>query len=63
MALRAFSHLRAIVLLPGVVTIVIPGIILWRTGLDSGDMWQSVPATRIILPAIGVICICLGSCS
>jgi protein-S-isoprenylcysteine O-methyltransferase Ste14 len=60
MAVRAFSHLRAIVLLPGVVTMVIPGIILWRTGTDSWGFWQSVPTTRIILPIIGIICICLG---
>ena len=60
MALRAFSHVRAIILLPGMVLGAIPGIILWRTGMDSWGLWQSVPATRIILPIIGVICICLG---
>jgi protein-S-isoprenylcysteine O-methyltransferase Ste14 len=58
--MEASRHLRAILLHPGMVTLVIPGIILWRTGTDSWGLWQSVPATRIILPAIGVICICLG---
>jgi hypothetical protein len=54
------KHLRAIILLPGAVTVVIPGIILWRTGMDSWDLWQSVPATRVILPVVGVMSICLG---
>ena len=56
----AWNHLRAIVLLPGMVTLVIPGIILWRTGMDSWGLWQSVPSSRVILPIIGMICICLG---
>jgi protein-S-isoprenylcysteine O-methyltransferase Ste14 len=60
MAMEAWRHLQAIILLPGVVTLVIPGIILRRTGTDSWGLWQSVPATRIILPVIGVICICPG---
>jgi protein-S-isoprenylcysteine O-methyltransferase Ste14 len=56
----ALKHLRAIILLPGMVTLVIPGTILWREGMDSYGLWQSFPASRVILPAIGVICICLG---
>src|SRR5262245_57252770 len=56
----AWKHVRAILLLPGVVTLVIPGLILWRTGMDSCGLWQSVPAARIILPVVGAICICLG---
>jgi protein-S-isoprenylcysteine O-methyltransferase Ste14 len=35
-------------------------MILWRTGMDSWGLWRSFPATRISLPVIGVICICLG---
>jgi hypothetical protein len=42
------------------VTLVIPGLILWRKGTDSWGLWQSVPATRIILPVIGITCGCLG---
>ena len=56
----ALKHLRAIILLPGIVTLVIPGTILWREGTDTYGLWQSIPASRVILPAIGVICICLG---
>jgi protein-S-isoprenylcysteine O-methyltransferase Ste14 len=58
--MEIWRHLRAIILLPGMVLGVIPGTILWRTGMDSWGLWQSVPATRIILPVIGVVCICLG---
>jgi protein-S-isoprenylcysteine O-methyltransferase Ste14 len=58
--MEVWKHVRAILLLPGAVTLVIPGIILWRTGMDSCGLWQSVPAARIILPVVGAICICLG---
>ena len=54
------KHLRAIMMLPGMVLVVIPGTILWLAGTDSLGLWQSVPASRIVLPVIGVICICLG---
>ena len=55
-----WKHLRAIILLPGMVHVVIPGMILWRGGTDTFGLWQSVPASRVVLPIIGVICICLG---
>ena len=55
-----WKHLRAIILLPGIVTLVIPGTILWRTGTDSFGVWQSRPAARVILPVIGALCISLG---
>jgi protein-S-isoprenylcysteine O-methyltransferase Ste14 len=60
MAIGAWNHLRAIILLPGVVTLVIPGTILWREGTDSWALWQSFPASRVILRLIGVICISVG---
>ena len=53
----ALKHLRAIILLPSMVTLVIPGTILWREGMDSYGLWQSFPVSRVILPLIGVICI------
>ena len=34
--------------------------ILWLAGTDSFGLWQSVPASRVVLPVIGGICICLG---
>ena len=55
-----WKHLRAIILLPGMVTLVIPGSMLWLSGTDSFGLWQSVPASRVVLPVIGGICICLG---
>ena len=33
---------------------------LWLSGTDSFGLWQSVPASRLVLPVIGGICICLG---
>jgi hypothetical protein len=34
------NHLRAILLLPGMVLVVIPATILYLTGLDTFDLWQ-----------------------
>jgi protein-S-isoprenylcysteine O-methyltransferase Ste14 len=58
--MEAWKHIRAIILLPGIVMIVIPGLILWLAGTDSFGLWRSVPALRFVLPLIGGICICLG---
>ena len=55
-----WRHLRAIMMLPGMVLVVIPGTILWLAGTDSLGLWQSVPSSRVVLPVMGVICICLG---
>lgn len=52
-----WKHLRAILLLPGMVLLVIPGVILWRTGFDTLGLWRSVPSSRVILPLLGVICV------
>jgi protein-S-isoprenylcysteine O-methyltransferase Ste14 len=35
-------------------------MILWRGGIDTLGLWQSVPAARVILPVIGAFCISLG---
>jgi protein-S-isoprenylcysteine O-methyltransferase Ste14 len=55
-----WEHLRAIVLLPGMVLLVIPGTILWRGGFDTLWLWRSVPSSRVILPIIGIICVGVG---
>jgi protein-S-isoprenylcysteine O-methyltransferase Ste14 len=55
-----WKHLRAILLLPFVVAVVIPGTILWLTGPDTLGLWQSAPATRVALPALGLLLIGLG---
>jgi protein-S-isoprenylcysteine O-methyltransferase Ste14 len=56
----AWKHLRAILLLPGMVAVVIPAGFLYLTGLDTFDLWQSYPATRVGLPLLGGVLICLG---
>jgi hypothetical protein len=55
-----WKHLRAIPLLPGVVTVVIPGTSRFLTGVDTFDLWQSYPATRVALPVLDGVLIYLG---
>jgi protein-S-isoprenylcysteine O-methyltransferase Ste14 len=59
-AMEAWKHLRAILLLPGMVLLVIPGTILWRGGFDTLGLWRSVPSSEVILPIIGMICVGVG---
>ncbi len=54
------KHLRAILLLPFLVTVVVPGVILGLTGPDTLCLWQSVPATRVGLPVVGGALMGLG---
>ena len=58
--MAAWKHLRAILLLPGMVLLVIPGTILWQTGTDTLGLWRSVPSSKAILPIIGIICVGVG---
>jgi protein-S-isoprenylcysteine O-methyltransferase Ste14 len=58
--LATWKHLRAILVLPFMVTVVIPGTILFLTGVDTLDLWRSHPATRVALPILGCAFICLG---
>jgi protein-S-isoprenylcysteine O-methyltransferase Ste14 len=58
--METWKHLRAILLLPFMVTVVIPGVMLWLTGLDTLGLWQSAPATRVALPVLGSALLCLG---
>jgi len=55
-----WQHIRAILLLPFMVTVVIPAIIVWRIGPDTFGIWQSAPATRVGLSVVGVLLIVLG---
>jgi protein-S-isoprenylcysteine O-methyltransferase Ste14 len=59
-AMETWEHLRAILLLPFMVTVVVPGAILWLAGPDSLGLWQSIPATRVVLPVCGGALLCLG---
>jgi protein-S-isoprenylcysteine O-methyltransferase Ste14 len=47
-------------LLPGIVTVVIPGALLYLTGADTLRAWEAVPATRVVLPILGVLLIGVG---
>ena len=51
--MSALRHCRAILLLPFLVTVVVPATILLFTGTDTFDLWQSFPAARVGLPALG----------
>jgi hypothetical protein len=54
-----WKHLRVILLVPGIVALVIPAGLLHLTALDALDLWQYA-ATRVGLPVLGGILICLG---
>ena len=56
------KHLRAELLLPGMVTLVIPAAIVYFTGLGTLDLWQEAPAARFIFPILGVLFIIGGIC-
>ena len=58
--MEAWKHLRAILLLPFMAAVVIPGVLLWLTGPDTLGLWQSAPATLVALPVLGGALICLG---
>ena len=58
--MEAWKHLRAILLLPGMVLLVIPGLILRRGGFDTLGLSQSVPLTRVVLLILGGACVVLG---
>jgi protein-S-isoprenylcysteine O-methyltransferase Ste14 len=59
-SMETWKHLRAILLLPFMAAVVIPGIILWLTEPDTLGLWQSAPATRVALPVLGGVLLCLG---
>jgi protein-S-isoprenylcysteine O-methyltransferase Ste14 len=58
--METWKHLRAILLLPFMVMVVIPATLLYWTGVDTFDLWQSSPATRVALPALGLLLIGVG---
>jgi protein-S-isoprenylcysteine O-methyltransferase Ste14 len=58
--MSALRHFRAILLLPFMVTVVIPGVLLWRAGPDTLGLWQSAPATRVALSVLGGVLLGLG---
>ena len=57
---EAWKHIQAILLLPGVVTVVIPATILYLTGTDTFGLSNSSPILRTILAFLGTLYIALG---
>lgn len=55
-----WKHVRAIVLLPVMVTIVIPAWILDRRGMDTFGLSESAPLARLALAALGAALVALG---
>ncbi len=53
--MEAWKHVRAVLLLPGMVLVVIPATIIYLNGADTFGLWQSVPPTRFALPLIGLV--------
>jgi protein-S-isoprenylcysteine O-methyltransferase Ste14 len=58
--MATWKHLRAVLLLPFMVTVVVPATILFLTHPDTFDLWQSYPTTRVGLPILGCAFPCLG---
>ena len=54
------KHLRAELLLPIMVALVIPAAIVYFTGLGTLDLWQQAPVVRFILPMLGALFIIGG---
>ena len=55
-----WKHLRAVLLLPGVVTVLIPTIIICRTGTDTFDLLIYSLAIRILVGVLDVFSIACG---
>ena len=55
-----WRHIRAIALLPGVVTVLVPAIILFRAGTDSLGLSGSMPALRVALGLAGACFLVVG---
>jgi protein-S-isoprenylcysteine O-methyltransferase Ste14 len=56
--MSAWRHVRAVLLLPGVVTVIVPTLILWRTGMDVG--WGLPDGFALLSVLLGVALIGIG---
>jgi protein-S-isoprenylcysteine O-methyltransferase Ste14 len=57
--MNAFRQIRAVVLLPGIVTLVIPGALVCLTGaVDVG--WSLTPPLSLLPSLVGLLLICIG---
>jgi hypothetical protein len=53
--MKAWKHIRAILVLPVMATIVIPGTLMFFTGLDTLGLWERWPIIRFIVPVVGLL--------
>ncbi len=53
--METWKHIRAILLLPFMVTVVIPALIVYFGGLDTLGLWKIMPASQVILPVVGAM--------
>jgi protein-S-isoprenylcysteine O-methyltransferase Ste14 len=56
----AGRHFRAVLLLPFVGAVVVPGTLLCLTGPDTLGLWSAYPATAVVLPVLGGVLGSLG---
>jgi protein-S-isoprenylcysteine O-methyltransferase Ste14 len=52
--MEAWKHVRAVLLSPGIVLVVIPATIIYLNGTDTFGLWQSTSAIRIVLALVGL---------
>src|SRR5205085_12676120 len=57
--MSVLKHILSILLLPTMVTVVIPLIILYRTGTVNVG-WSLTPPLNLVPPLVGVVLIVLG---
>ena len=55
-----WKHIRAILVLPIMATVVIPGTLLYFTGLDTFGLWDQWPSSQFAFPVIGVLLVGVG---
>ena len=55
-----WKHIRAILLLPGIMTVLIPATIIYRSGTDTFDLSSSAPIIRIGMGMLGILFIGIG---
>jgi protein-S-isoprenylcysteine O-methyltransferase Ste14 len=58
--METWKHIRAVLLLPFTVAVVVPGVVLWLAGPDTFGLWQSAPAISVALSALVLLLIGLG---
>ena len=54
------KQVRAILVLPFMVTVVIPGCLLYALGFDTFGLHERYLVSRVVLPIVGVVCILFG---